>query len=434
LLQVLESNLRSNLEATLEAQARDRAQLIDGGAPAASLVETRAEESIVAIVDADAIVVAQGGTYLLVDPLDGAVAGSTRTATVRLQEVSEQGAGREEGDEETGGDEEVETSKIVYSVAGAGDGTLVVVGAELEVVDRTVAEVRNLLLVGLPFLLLAVGGITWRATGRTLRPVEDIRMTAAEIGDGPIEERIPVPDTRDEVARLAATMNQMLDRIAAGQRAQRQFTSDASHELKSPVANLRALAETAVVEDPDWPATRRRLIDESERLAAIVDDLLFMAVTDEQSVTGDRTLVHLDDLLFDEAGVLAATTALRVDIDSVGPCDVVGVPNELKRLVRNLASNAGRHAQGVVRLTSSVDGGQAVLEVGDDGPGVPPGERALVFGRFSRSQSARDRSSGGTGLGLAIVAAIADRHDGSVDVTESRDGGALFTVRLPAAP
>jgi signal transduction histidine kinase len=420
LLAVLDNNLADNLRTSIETQAEDRSRLLDSGAEPTTLVATRQDETIVWIGTPDGETLASGGSYEFAEPPTNLEPGPARNTTVLLLE----------------GESEQERSEITVAVAEAADGTLLVVGTELEDVARTTDEVRNLLLVGFPFLLAGVALVTWSATGRILRPVEEIRSTAEDIGSGPIDERVPVPASKDEIGRLAVTVNAMLDRLEDERQAQRRFTADASHELKSPVANLRTLVETTELQDPQWQETQTRLVSESDRLAAIVDELLFLAVADEGGASRAADRIHLDDVIFDEARLLAETSGVKVDIAEVSPCDVIGSVDALRRAVRNLANNAARHARTEVRfatVTGSPEG-TVLIQVADDGPGVAPDERDRVFERFSRLDQARDRTSGGTGLGLAIVRSIADAHGGSVSVGEAPGGGALFTVTLPAAP
>ena len=340
LLSVLGKNLRENLDATIQNQAAGRAQLLDGGADPQSLVSTRQAESLVWIGTAAGDVLAVGGNYLIVGAPPDLTVGGARTVSLLVEEQHNDGA------------IELEQAEATLAVVQASDGTLVAVGSELETVTGTTNEVRNLLAVGLPFLSALVAVVSYRATGRTLAPVAEIRRTAEEIGAGPIDTRVPVPRTDDEVQRLAVTVNGMLDRLDTQRRAQRRFTADASHELKSRVANMRAVVETAEIDAPQWSETRTRLVAESDRLAAIVDNLLFMAVGDEaEGVPTFTETVHVDDILFDEAELLAARGKARVDISGVEPCTTLGDGDQLRRMVRNLIYNAERYASSTVAVS-----------------------------------------------------------------------------------
>jgi signal transduction histidine kinase len=265
-------------------------------------------------------------------------------------------------------------------------------------------------------------------------PVDQLRANVdsmAGSGDG---HRVTVPETGDELSRLATTMNELLDRIDLQRSAQRQFVADASHELKSPVANLRVLAETS-----DRPADEHAW----QVLRSMVDDLLFLARSDEEALTSSDAIgvtanrhdvVHLDDVLFDEAerATAAAPEGVHIDASGVVPASVRGDGAALSRLARNLIENAARHATSRVQV--AVESGEATVRVhiDDDGPGVHEGDRERVFERFTRLDSDRARASGGTGLGLAIVARIAAIHGGSVTISTSDINGARFTLTLPA--
>ncbi|WP_432545378.1 ATP-binding protein [Kineococcus sp. SYSU DK004] len=304
--------------------------------------------------------------------------------------------------------------------------------------ESTLRTATAIVAVAAPALLVAVAAATWVFVGRSLRPVEAIRRTVEGIGAGHLDGRVPVPDGRDAVARLAETMNAMLARLEASQRAQRRFVADASHELRSPVATLRAAAEVWA----DHPGTSSPeefaalVEDESARLEHLVADLLVLARADEGRLASVRGDVDLDELVGAEAARLRATTALAVRV-AAAPARVHGDAAQLARVLRNLTDNAARHARGAVALGVRAEGGQggmAVLEVADDGPGVPAAERARVFDRFVRLEEARGRGSGGTGLGLAIVAELVAAHGGTVEVDDAPGGGALFRVRLPVPP
>jgi signal transduction histidine kinase len=229
-------------------------------------------------------------------------------------------------------------------------------------------------------------------------------------------------------------MNAMLERIEAHEHSLRQFSADASHELKSPVANLRALVDTASIDDPDWVELRGRLAGESDRLRDLVDNLLFLATHQAGRPPGRMEQVSLDELLFAEAELLVATGSVRVDLNGVQPTELAGSAPDLSRLVRNLVDNAARHAASKVALSvwAETTAGQerVVLTVGDDGDGIAPEDRERVFERFTRLDDARARHDGGSGLGLAIVSYIAEGHAGTVTVGHSPLGGAEFRVEF----
>jgi signal transduction histidine kinase len=327
-------------------------------------------------------------------------------------------------------------SFLAVARASAIDGTrvTVIVGRSLEDVDEATRPVVASLLVGVPLLLLVVGAVTWRVVGRALGPVERIRREVDGISTDELHRRVPEPAGSDEISRLAATMNRMLDRLQAGHDRQRRFVSDASHELRSPVASLRQHGEVARAH-PDRTEMSELsgiVVEESGRLERIVDDLLLLTRIDEGAGLREATSVDLDDIVLAEAARLRASTNLAIDTRGVSAGRVRGDPRTLERLVRNLTENAARFATSAVGLSLSERDGRTVLRVDDDGPGIAPSDRQRVFDRFVRLDDARDRDSGGSGLGLAIVREIARLHGGTVSVHEAEIGGARVEVRLPS--
>lgn len=309
-------------------------------------------------------------------------------------------------------------------------GTLTLsASSSLEPVQAGVDALRDILWLVVPLLVAGVGVMTWFVTGRAFRPVAAITGQVERISDDRLDERVPVPASRDEVAHLARTMNTMLDRLGAGRSRQRQFVSDASHELRNPVATSKVKLEVALAhpEEADWPETARVVLEEQERLSSLVDDLLLLARLDEGQPPGE-SVVDLDDIVFGEA---ARPHDVGVDVSAVEPARVRGDARQLTRMVRNLVDNALRHAASGVSISLSVDRDEVVLGVDDDGPGVPAADRDRVFERFVRLEHARTRDEGGSGLGLALVEAVATAHRGTVGIADSAAGGACFEVRLP---
>lgn len=306
---------------------------------------------------------------------------------------------------------------------------LVVGVSSLAEVRRSVATLWSNLRIGIPFVVAAVALVAWLLAGRALRPVEVMRrQVEAMPGSAPAAAvaRLREPVSHDEVARLARTMNSLLDRVDDARRHERQFISDASHELRSPLASIRAQVEADEVLDRD------ALRAESARLAAIVDGLMDLAKADEGTAPA-LTEVDLDEVVLEEVGLVARTTRVSIDTCRVGAARLHGDPAAISRLVRNLLDNAARHATRRVEVSVSSSDGRVCLHIDDDGPGVPEEERAGVFDRFARLDASRSRDTGGVGLGLAVVRATAVRHGGSVCCLSSPLGGARFEVTLPLA-
>ena len=464
LVLVLRITLTHSVERAVRQQAVAAAELVAAGKTSA-LVEGNAigadDDTLAQIIDAEGRVVEASPALrsgadddMSGQPLaPGLAAGET--ATVQLPDDSERFlAVAAEADNST-----------------AGRQTVVVAGT-LEVVDESVGTVTFLLTIGLPLLLLVVAATTWRMVGRTLAPVEAIRTTAEGVSVADLSGRVPAPTSSDEVARLATTMNRMLDRLEDGQRRQRTFVADASHELRSPVAVLRQHAEVAKAHPDRSPPGELAdtVLAEALRMQRLVNDLLLLARADEHSLGLRRRPLDLDDIVLDEVRRLRATSTVAVDAGGVSAGPVVGDADALQRAVRNVVENAARHAAGRVTLSLSlasaitpgastgrggaragdgqdgdgsdvndsyVDGGgngrgTVTLTVEDDGPGVPLDQRERVFERFVRLDEARARDGGGSGLGLAIVAEVVAAHGGSVTLTDAALGGTRVEITLPA--
>ncbi len=314
------------------------------------------------------------------------------------------------------------------------EGPVTVISAQsLVPVQRVIGLVFLLLAVGSPFLLVAVGVITWLAVGRSLRSVDRIRARVETIGDRQLHARVPVPVARDEIAGLAITMNGMLDRLEASATAQRQFVADASHELRSPLASMRASLDVAhsVGGAQAWADAQPVLSDEVERMTRLVGDLLLLAKVDEGALTLRAVDVDLDDLVSDEARRLRAQTSLSVTT-RIEAVRFTGDPDRLAQALRNLVDNAARFARTQIRLGVSLADGTAWVVVEDDGPGIRAQDRQAVLTRFVRLDEHRSRDQGGAGLGLAITDEIARLHGGRCVVGDSDLGGAQVSLRLPA--
>jgi signal transduction histidine kinase len=316
----------------------------------------------------------------------------------------------------------------------AGNITLVAQQSLAEV-DTTVDNLTTLMYVVVPLLVLLVAFGVWYFAGRALRPVEAIRAEAAAITGTTMYRRVPEPGTDDEIGRLARTMNAMLERLELSSQRQKQFVSDASHELRSPLASIRANLEVALRNSStaDWPSVARRALAEDQRMEDTVAELLELARLDESSSAARLdTLpdVDLDELVLDEA---IQPHRVPVDVTRVSGGRVHGRRDQLSRMVRNLVDNAARHADSRVELSLRERQDVVELLVDDDGPGVPVGDRERVFERFTRLDDGRARDAGGLGIGLAIVQAVVEQHGGSISIDDAPIGGARFTVHLPAA-
>jgi signal transduction histidine kinase len=321
----------------------------------------------------------------------------------------------------------------VAESAQTSDGLRIVLVARalIDVLDTTTVITR-LLIIGLPLLVAVVALTTWFAVGRALAPVEAIRREVDEISAAQLHRRVPQLKRDDEIGRLAATMNRMLERLENARNSQRRFVSDASHELRSPITTIRQHAEVALAHPDRVTASELAevVLAEQQRMQRLVEDLLLLARADEH-VPLAREAVDLDDLAFEEGHRLRSTTSKRVDTSGVSAARVQGDADALRRMFRNVGENAARHAWSRVDITLVERGGEVALTVDDDGPGIPEAERDRVLQRFVRLDEARSRDEGGSGLGLSIVDEVVRAHGGTVSIGQSPLGGARITVRLP---
>ncbi|GAA3163230.1 hypothetical protein GCM10010466_62730 [Planomonospora alba] len=316
---------------------------------------------------------------------------------------------------------------VATAPVGTGQGTLIVARVSLEPARAALETLKGVLSPGIPALLALVAVLTWLAVGRALAPVSAIRAELADITANDLHRRVPVPRSRDEIARLAETTNRTLDRLELAVGRHRRFVADAAHELRSPLAVLRTRLELA----PPLPQVAEALADVG-RIQALTSDLLLLARLDAGEPLRSEE-VDLGQVAAEEATRSRPRTQVRVTLEVASDVLVRGSAEQLRRLVANLVDNAVRHADSAVTVRLAAREGEAVLEVRDDGPGIPAEHREAVFDRFTRLDEARDRDAGGSGLGLAIARDIAVRHGGALAVVPGTPGACL-RARLPLAP
>ncbi|NJC72702.1 HAMP domain-containing protein [Planosporangium thailandense] len=317
--------------------------------------------------------------------------------------------------------------RVVAVKAGPPDDPqTVLVARPVASMRESVNVVRTALLIAYPLLIAVLALFAWRVVGAALRPVEELRAGAETITGGDSSDRLPVPDSRDEIHRLAVTLNDMLDRLARSRTRQRAFVADAAHELRSPLANMRT--ELEVAQRIGDPAAVEDLLADVERLSRLVDDLLLLARADEAPGLVRAEPVELGALLRETAERYGAAR-VPVTVADGPPQWTSGDPQALRHVVTNLVDNAVRHATSRVTLAVVPDG----FTVIDDGPGIPPADRERVFERFTRLDDARARDAGGAGLGLAIVQELVHRHGGTVTLADAHPG-IRARVRLHILP
>ncbi len=310
----------------------------------------------------------------------------------------------------------------------------VVVATPAGDIDEAVRVVRLALIVGYGVLLAVLAAVAWRLIGATLRPVEQLRAGAEAITGAGTSGSLPVPDSRDEIRRLAETLNGMLDRLESSRQRQRAFVADAAHELRSPLASLRTQLEVAVAtgDGPDIAD----LLAEVDRLSGLVNDLLVLARLDD-AAPPPRQPVDLARTV-DEIAERFAGRRVPVTVDGAPAGRVEADPTAIDRAVANIVDNAVRCASTRVTLTTGPATTGAQVVIADDGPGIAAEDRQRVFERFVRLQDARDRDSGGSGLGLAIARELVEQQGGSVWIADADPAGdppgLRVTVWLPLAP
>ncbi len=325
----------------------------------------------------------------------------------------------------------------VVAVGAAGHHVVVAAISYTQASD-SLATLARVLAIGTPLLFGLLALATWLLTGYTLRPIAALRRGAAEVTGTGVPRALPVPPARDEVRLLAVTLNDMLARLAEAQQRQRDLVSDTAHELRSPIASIRAQLEVALdhPDGLDWTETARDVHADTLRLARLTEDLLLLARLDGQPLRRKPTDLAA---VCESVAARYATARVPVRTEAVDPgerCVVAGDQDALARLLVNLLDNAVRHAASRVCVSVRADGGWAVLTVTDDGPGIPAQDAERAFGRFARLDDARSRAGEkgaaeeGAGLGLAIVKSTAEAHGGSVSLADARPGLRAL-VRLP---
>ena len=453
LISALGVTLDRGLDNSARQTAREVAALVDANR-LPNPVPVAAGTAVVQVINAQGrIVAASAGADRLVPLLP---AGQAETAARTQTGVSLDG--RPYG---------LPESLRVAAVPGK-RGEIVIAAVSYDAVNDTLVTVAHALLFGTPALLLLMIWVSWLITGSTLRPITALRRGAEQVTATGVPRGLPVPEARDEVHSLAVTLNDMLSRLEAAQQRQRQFVSDTAHELRSPIASIRAQLEVALDHpgSQEWEQTARDVLADTMRLSRLAEDLLTLARLEERggrargadpggpgSGAGDPR-PGLDSpgsvtggLAPDAGGpvdlaALATGTAGRygqarvpVSASAPEPCPVAGDSEALRRMLVNLIDNAVRYARNQVTVAARPVDGSVLVTVTDDGPGIAACDTERAFERFTTLDGARARRDddvSGAGLGLAIVRATARAHGGAVWLEDARPG-LRATVRLPMA-
>jgi signal transduction histidine kinase len=413
------NSVRRTIDSQLRAYATQIAASATGGRLPQPLAQSTSDSNAEAQVIAD----------------DGTVLAATRTLAGRPA-VYLLPAGSDSPVRQKAADGIIPTEVRVVAIRATVGGRAVVIitGTSIDLLKQVDSEFGRHLLWGLPVILIVAAGTVWLVVGRALRPVEKIRHAVTDITSADLSQRVPEPATSDEIANLARTMNDMLGRLDAAATKQRRFVADASHELRSPLAAIRTTLEVGLAH-PDtapWPVIAERAAQQSARLEDLIQQLLLLAKADEHQLAVQQRAVDMGALLRE---VVASTPArhLDIDLDAAPGLTVVGNPDHLLRLLRNVIDNAVRYAGSRVGITATTVADEVRIEIDDDGPGIPIEDRERVFDRFVRLDNSRERGSGTAGLGLAITREIALAHRGRIAIDDSPADGTRVVITLPLA-
>jgi heavy metal sensor kinase len=422
--QGLESSLRPGLRAQASTLAREISAggpELDLGAPAGALA-TR--DVVAQVLDHDGQVLTttrEAGDRPVIDASSARQAGASAVFTrVRV--------GRER-----------EPYLVLARPVATVDRPIAVVATSLEATDGAVGRVRRGLLIGGAVAVALAGFAAWVLAAAALRPVERMRREAAAISEHDRAGRLQVPATRDEIAALGTTMNELLARLQGALLRQRAFVADAGHELRTPIAVLRTELELAgrpYRSRPELDEGIHHAAQQTGRLQHIADELLFLARSDDGADRAHFEALAVVNLLHHSAAAFSARAdggEVTIAVDGDPELSVTADPELLRRAVDNLLDNALRYAPPGSTITARVaaEPHYVRVEVADGGPGFAVEFLPHAFERFRRADDARTRADGGAGLGLAIVLAVARQHGGTADVANQPAGGALATIRIP---
>jgi two-component system, OmpR family, sensor kinase len=326
--------------------------------------------------------------------------------------------------------------------SAAGNSYHLVILASLHPESELLGNIRIALGWLIPFtiVLASVGG--YFLARKSLAPVADMTSQADHIGEFTIHDRLPIQNPQDELGRLAATFNRLLDRLDAAFDRQRRFIADASHELRTPLAILQGESEIALAKNirsgQEYRESLGILHHEARRLSRVVDDMFTLSRADAGQYPVAPREFYLDELASDCAQSLrslAAAKSISLSVNSERELPVVADESLIRRMLLNLLDNAIKYTPtgGTVSITTCATAGRAEISVANDGPGIPIELQPRIFERFFRGDQARTRSNsdGGAGLGLSIATWIAEVHHGSLELTRSDSTGTVFTARLP---
>jgi signal transduction histidine kinase len=324
---------------------------------------------------------------------------------------------------------------LAVPVSANAKPAIVVVGTSTDTRADALSDLLGILLLGGPIALLIAALVAYGGAGAALRPVEAMRARAAEISAEAPQGRLPVPAADDEIGRLGATLNEMLQRLGEALEHERRFVADASHELRTPLSILKTELELALGEgrtNAELRAALASAAEETDRLTQLSEDLLVLAQTDRGRLPISVRAVSVRTVLEDVgARFWRRAHATGREIEIACPIDLRASVDRLRieQAVGNLLDNSLRYGRGPVELSAEHDGEVLTIVVADHGRGFPAGFAERAFERFSRPSATHDGA--GAGLGMAIVQSIAAAHGGSATAGNRSDGGAFVRLELP---
>lgn len=305
----------------------------------------------------------------------------------------------------------------------------------------TLRRILTGLAIGMPVAVLLAAVVGYLMAGRALRPVADMAVEARKITSESLATRLPNPNPHDELGQLATVFNQTLERLEASFDSLRRFTSDASHEMRTPLTALRCVGEVALREHRNADSLRETvstMLEEAQRLQELTDTLLTLARVEGGRIVFEKENLRLDDLAreaCESIEVLASEKKQTITLEAAGSPVVLVDRLLIRHAILNLIHNAIRYSpsESAIRVRSDKRKGEAILEVADEGPGIPAEHREKIFERFHRVDTARSRAEGGAGLGLAIAKLMVERNGGRIELECPPTGGSIFRIVLPAA-
>jgi signal transduction histidine kinase len=420
--------LRRALASDAESELIDRVDvvqsLIIAGLLPRVLEPTGREVGQVQVLDA-------AGDVVAVTP---GLAGATRLDVVDAPPVGEQTKATVDG-ESIGGVPGQEYRMIARTVPSRVGPLTIYAVTSLDSAHRAERYLRNSLLIGLPLLVIFAAWLISRVVARALAPVDAMRAEVDRIEAADMSGRVRASSSDDEIAKLGATLNRMLDRLEEASSRQQLFAAAASHELRSPLSTIRTELEVGLAypDRAEWPKVAEDSLIEVARLEDLTRDLRILTRSRSMQVAAALS-IELSALVAAEVALRRPEREVRYDTD-LQPAGIYADPDAIVRVVRNLFDNAERHARSEVRVVVSADPAGVTLSVGNDGPSIPEDERERIFEPFMRLDEARSLDIGGSGLGLAIVRSIMTALGGSivaVEVDAKIDRGAEFRAWFPA--